>query len=266
MKWHCGKRGFTLIELLVVIAIIAILAAILFPVFAQARAKALQASCLANVHQLGLAAQMYIQDYDQRFMSEWQAFNNGACTTCWPCENGMCTGRTSPGMVGWYTAPETNPNVYGLNWAYELQPYIKSEPMMTCPAQPLSGWNPATNTDSSSYIYNSDVGDGNWRAGQYAPALTISSIPEPAQEIVFWDSGRATRVVEIQGWNGNGWDCTPNWAYAPGQDCPFCYGDWRPPHNGGRNFEFADGHSKWGIDSAMNDVSHPEYWYYFCQQ
>lgn len=61
------RRGFTLIELLVVIAIIAILAAILFPVFAQARAKARAASCLSNMRQVGLAANMYVQDHDECF-------------------------------------------------------------------------------------------------------------------------------------------------------------------------------------------------------
>src|SRR5690349_2445945 len=61
------KRGFTLIELLVVIAIIAILAAILFPVFAQAREKARQTSCLSNQKQLGTAMSMYCQDYDDRY-------------------------------------------------------------------------------------------------------------------------------------------------------------------------------------------------------
>lgn len=61
------RRGFTLIELLVVIAIIAILAAILFPVFAKAREKARQSSCLSNMKQLGVAYMMYVQDYDERF-------------------------------------------------------------------------------------------------------------------------------------------------------------------------------------------------------
>jgi prepilin-type N-terminal cleavage/methylation domain-containing protein len=63
------RRGFTLIELLVVIAIIAILAAILFPVFSQARAKAYQAQCLSNQKQSGLAMLQYLQDYDETFPS-----------------------------------------------------------------------------------------------------------------------------------------------------------------------------------------------------
>jgi len=75
MRTRTGSVGFTLIELLVVIAIIAILAAILFPVFARAREKARQTSCLNNIKQIGTAIMMYVQDYDEKFVdtsSQWR--------------------------------------------------------------------------------------------------------------------------------------------------------------------------------------------------
>src|SRR5690349_17008967 len=65
------SHGFTLIELLVVIAIIAILAAILFPVFAQARERARAISCVSNLKQIALATNMYVQDYDETLMAGW---------------------------------------------------------------------------------------------------------------------------------------------------------------------------------------------------
>jgi prepilin-type N-terminal cleavage/methylation domain-containing protein/prepilin-type processing-associated H-X9-DG protein len=89
------KRGFTLIELLVVIAIIAILAAILFPVFAKAREKARQTSCLSNLKQIALAGLMYAQDYDETIPSE---------------------------------------SSYGYGYVYLLDPYIKNLQIWVCPS------------------------------------------------------------------------------------------------------------------------------------
>jgi len=102
------RRGFTLIELLVVIAIIAILAAILFPVFAKAREKARQTACLNNVKQLATAILMYAQDYDEVYPPAY-------CVT--------------PTVV----------------WPQLLQPYVKNTQLFACPSDPdlwqgLTGW------------------------------------------------------------------------------------------------------------------------------
>ena len=87
------RSGFTLIELLVVIAIIAILAAILFPVFAQARDKARQSSCLSNTRQMATSILMYVQDYDETFPGHE-----------WPKGEGLHAlpdGRMYKGHLGW---------------------------------------------------------------------------------------------------------------------------------------------------------------------
>ena len=97
------RKAFTLIELLVVIAIIAILAAILFPVFAQAREKARQTSCLSNLKQLGVALSMYEQDYD-----------GALCQTSWE--------------LGSFKAK--------VQWTYLIQPYVKNQQIFVCPSDP----------------------------------------------------------------------------------------------------------------------------------
>ncbi len=108
------KRGFTLIELLVVIAIIAILAAILFPVFARARSKARQTSCLNNVKQLSLGVLMYAQDYDDMLPRTYF--------------------QTSP-----YTL-----------WTAVILPYVKNTQIYHCPEAGEVEW-PATTADDSRY-------------------------------------------------------------------------------------------------------------------
>lgn len=100
------QKGFTLIELLVVIAIIAILAAILFPVFARAREKARQASCQSNEKQLALAVLMYVQDYDERMPA---------------CRFGTTANRCQ-GSAQYYT------------WRAAVQPYIKNRQIFICPS------------------------------------------------------------------------------------------------------------------------------------
>ena len=98
------RKAFTLIELLVVIAIIAILAAILFPVFAQAREKARAATCTSNGKQIALGMRLYAEDYDGEYLP-------------------------------WYVAPsQAQGNKLPWTWPYLLMPYVKNEQVYTCPS------------------------------------------------------------------------------------------------------------------------------------
>jgi len=147
-----SQSGFTLIELLVVIAIIAILAAILFPVFAQAREKARQASCLSNEKQIGLALLMYVQDYDEQFPSGSKlSYPNG------------------PGSI--------NPIEYGVGWAGQVYPYTKNAQILKCPDDSTASVN-ATGGKAAlypvSYVYNRNIAINSADAALNAPASTVA--------------------------------------------------------------------------------------------
>src|SRR5690606_14208383 len=118
------RMGFTLIELLVVIAIIAILAAILFPVFSRARENARRASCSSNLKQLGLGMMMYSQDYDETF----------------PALNGLTTRQTTPvvdaGVFQYYAVEGTYCGV----WVTRIYPYVKSTQVFLCPSNTFSAY------------------------------------------------------------------------------------------------------------------------------
>jgi len=141
MRTSRPRRGFTLIELLVVIAIIAILAAILFPVFAQAREQARKASCLSNCKQIGLAMQMYAQDYDEmlpgwphppahplaRTWGDWaivlpllQAYNKS--DNIWVCPSGPKTANYLAGPKGFQTYVHYGYNEYIYNTDHRVNP------------------------------------------------------------------------------------------------------------------------------------------------
>ena len=109
----CKRSGFTLIELLVVIAIIAILAAILFPVFARAREKAKQTQCLSNVKQIGLGLMMYVSDYDDCIPFYYAPYNKPR-----PPE--------LPDLSAYYD--------YGMFWQDLIYPYTKNLQIFMCPS------------------------------------------------------------------------------------------------------------------------------------
>jgi prepilin-type N-terminal cleavage/methylation domain-containing protein/prepilin-type processing-associated H-X9-DG protein len=217
------RRAFTLIELLVVIAIIAILAAILFPVFAKAREKARTASCENNCKQIGLAFLQYVQDYDERYP---------------PYDND--TAGNSPR--------------YG--WELLIQPYIKNTQAFICPSdtQPtsgVSGWLTAPGNFKASYIYN-------WLVGQYPGGIAMAAAVSPATTVAYTCGGAtanatAPYVTTASTPKESSWllaDPTVN-GYADSGN-----GDWAAPilrHNGMTSIGYLDGHVK---------VMLPDAWYF----
>ncbi len=201
------RRGFTLIELLVVIAIIAILAAILFPVFARAREAARASSCRSNMKQLGTAIQMYTQDYDEQY----------------------------PGS--WYGVSGTVANSY--TWRIAVHPYVKNAGIFQCPSHRVAGalWDPTAGpftTGEWDGLCGYGFNEIHWDPAAPSP---ISRRPEAmidqtASTIVLaeMENGRASLSFQSD---------TTAYNYQAAQPRASIR------HSDGANFLFADGHVKW---------------------
>ena len=231
-------RGFTLIELLVVIAIIAILAAILFPVFAQARAKARQTSCLSNTRQLGTALMMYYQDYDEVILLNSYG---GAATATTPL---------------------------GSSWADTLQSYVKNRDVLVCPSAVFN--NPATDCRGGNPAFDSDcwvtiqgrvctytlnnvyfgTGSDHTRYGQlFEKGQRAVSDIEDVSGTIFCGDGNGFQAANT----GAALVLTPD-VLKDYQGIAPRYKILRPTanqgsfiarHSDGMNFIFFDGHAKW---------------------
>jgi prepilin-type N-terminal cleavage/methylation domain-containing protein/prepilin-type processing-associated H-X9-DG protein len=152
------KRAFTLIELLVVIAIIAILAGILFPVFARARENARRSSCMSNVKQLSLAVLMYSQDYDEKLPP---AYANGA-----------------PSGMDW--------------WGPIIQPYIKNIQVYFCPSDYTQSSTSNYNASSVSYGWNYYFLQNKPLGDDLHGGASLASIDAVSQTVLLGDSNGET--------------------------------------------------------------------------
>jgi|SRR5579871_515508 len=247
------NSGFTLIELLVVIAIIAILAAILFPVFAQARAKARQTSCLSNFKQVSLSILMYNQDYDE---------------TMPPQENG----RVFSG--DWHT---------DYLWPELVAPYIKNWQIFACPEDPKANDNsylswfgyPANTAGQQRDYARATFTDFGYNYNYMSPLVfsggtptfygtTLAAIGQPAATILGTDSSYSYPYNNSAG-------IGLNYVYSPDAllwsptTTPIWYGFVAPRHSGQANVAFADGHTKSqtigqllkGFDIATRTITDP---------
>jgi prepilin-type N-terminal cleavage/methylation domain-containing protein/prepilin-type processing-associated H-X9-DG protein len=259
------RWGFTLIELLVVIAIIAILAAILFPVFAQARDKARAASCLSNCKQMGTAWMMYQQDYDEAFPQS-QPLNS------W---NDCATMKDRGSYSGWI--------------GNLLMPYSKNATIYRCPSLPN---NTTVNYGNGNVddCWNSSEPDSQAQAKWNIPYIhvsysynyvafngkTMASIGRPADAMAIWDSFNAWSDCGYVTSSCGDWLQRDIPAFMAKVGIPLnpkmdktsytsaSYQAKSSPHSNNINIVFADGHAKasrwdkltWGnLDPAIPDSS-----------
>jgi len=249
------RNGFTLIELLVVIAIIAILAAILFPVFAQAREKARAITCTSNEKQIGLAMLQYVQDYDETFPLEQRNSNSGEIA--------------NDGTPGTYSDP--------VPWHYVINPYIKNgekgqpDPMtgkfelkggvFHCPSFPVVQPRDYGLSDAIS-----GSGDFSWHAG-VSPSASLAAIPNPASKLLVAEKGYFGGQPDALTFSGpEVW--TAEWNYIPAgidinigdsdngkwSSYPFSSEVPRYRHQATCNVLFADGHVKSMKRGSMSGV------------
>ena len=224
------RKAFTLIELLVVMAIIAILAAILFPVFAQAREKARAIVCVSNCRQIGLALNMYVQDYDERYPQEHPSTSDPVLDDSQgqlesvdygsPFEKILPYTGSDTDKQGLYICPD-DPDPHG-------QDILKSNGSCRSNGQLPPG-------GLTSYVLNA----------YYLFGATLSTIPEPSESIYIAErrseGHSATDFCDIHfhPWLG---EVLPR-KNPLDTNNPVAIDAYR--HSGGSNFVFSDGHAKW---------------------
>jgi prepilin-type N-terminal cleavage/methylation domain-containing protein/prepilin-type processing-associated H-X9-DG protein len=243
------KRGFTLIELLVVIAIIAILAAILFPVFAQARESARTTSCLSNMKQIGLALRMYNQDYDEKFpnirLYGGPTSATACCNLCQTWKNVVQPYIKNKGVFGCPSNKSVTfkpgnkatltPNGQGEGWLYEPDSIM---PISYAMNSTIQTWVPASWTDVTSWVDMSPLSD----AKLTRPANTIA-----VGEVVWDDSDIHAGWVGLSTPNGVGGGGCDGGDNDPNQQTPGIMGHRGTyPHGPAKvaNFTYWDGHAK----------------------
>jgi len=278
-RFHRNSRvksgGFTLIELLVVIAIIAILAAILFPVFSRARENARRSSCSSNLRQIGLAVMQYVQDSDDRFPRCYQMYG--------PSHPEYATLNPPGGL--WFNG-ETDPvyGPYSLKIVFAVQqlyPYHKSTQLMSCPSG-LIGKHvdpAATGTFQEAPFIGHYGGNQALMPGcdtstadcTNKPVMSQVRIQNAASTYLFGDSGNnewdgtflanpagygyyLPGIESAAGGPRPGYDCSSlaTAFVAPGSDPNRLLSDCRNGrHFTGSNIVFADGHVKWLSTKTM---------------